>query len=320
MATVYKTPGVYVEEIPKLPPSIAQVETAIPAFVGYTEKATEILPNDLLQKPKRIGSLVEYEQFYGKGPSPTVTEINVGELNNFISAKVSFKLFMYDSLRMYFANGGGDCYITSVGNYNATIDGGDLTDGLDEISKEDEPTMLLFPDAVSTTGNSLYDVQVAALTQSSDLQDRVAILDLKENDSLGAEFRGQIGINFLSYGAAYTPWLKVALPKNVKYPDLVKSPSIIKKNGVSVALSDITSDADVLAQIADTSSIYADVANINQRTNLLSLPNGNLWDEFHNREDAFDAANNDGNLQSLFQYAYDVAAQIDGFINGGAAR
>jgi uncharacterized protein len=36
----YKTPGVYIEEIPHLPPSIASVETAIPAFIGYTEKAT----------------------------------------------------------------------------------------------------------------------------------------------------------------------------------------------------------------------------------------------------------------------------------------
>ena len=37
MATTYKTPGVFVEEIPKLPPSVAQVETALPAFIGYTE-------------------------------------------------------------------------------------------------------------------------------------------------------------------------------------------------------------------------------------------------------------------------------------------
>ena len=46
MAT-YKTPGVYVEEIPKLPPSVAQVETALPAFIGYTNKADNIAPNDL---------------------------------------------------------------------------------------------------------------------------------------------------------------------------------------------------------------------------------------------------------------------------------
>ena len=34
----YKTPGVYVEEISKLPASVAPVATAIPAFIGYTEK------------------------------------------------------------------------------------------------------------------------------------------------------------------------------------------------------------------------------------------------------------------------------------------
>ena len=39
MATTFKTPGVYVVEIPLLPPSVAQVETAIPAFIGYTQKA-----------------------------------------------------------------------------------------------------------------------------------------------------------------------------------------------------------------------------------------------------------------------------------------
>ena len=41
MATTYTTPGVYIEEIPKLPRSVAQVATAIPAFIGYTEKAAD---------------------------------------------------------------------------------------------------------------------------------------------------------------------------------------------------------------------------------------------------------------------------------------
>ena len=32
-----KTPGVYVQEVPTLPPSVAEVATAIPAFIGHTE-------------------------------------------------------------------------------------------------------------------------------------------------------------------------------------------------------------------------------------------------------------------------------------------
>jgi len=37
----FKTPGVYVQEISLFPPSVAEVETAVPAFIGYTEKAAK---------------------------------------------------------------------------------------------------------------------------------------------------------------------------------------------------------------------------------------------------------------------------------------
>ncbi len=48
-----KTPGVYVDEIALLPPSVAGVETSIPAFIGYTEKAEEKAPDDLLMRPTK---------------------------------------------------------------------------------------------------------------------------------------------------------------------------------------------------------------------------------------------------------------------------
>ena len=41
MAKNYLLPGVYIGEISKLPASIAEVETCIPAFIGYTEKAID---------------------------------------------------------------------------------------------------------------------------------------------------------------------------------------------------------------------------------------------------------------------------------------
>jgi len=69
MATSYLSPGVYVEEITKLPPSVAPVETAIPAFIGYTQKADDAAPNDLSLKPTRISSMVEYEKYFG-APQP----------------------------------------------------------------------------------------------------------------------------------------------------------------------------------------------------------------------------------------------------------
>ena len=57
---------------------------------------------------------------------------------------------MYYAMQMYFANGGGPCYIVSVANYSGgNVLFNDLNDGLDLLKKEDEPTLLLFPDATA---------------------------------------------------------------------------------------------------------------------------------------------------------------------------
>lgn len=261
MATTYKTPGVFVEEIPKLPPSVAQVETALPAFVGYTNKADSIVTDDLLNTPIRIGSLVEFEQYYGPGPSPDVTEVIIDSSNNFVSATVSNKFYMYDALRMFYANGGGDCFIVSVGKSDlaTVIAAGDFTAGIDELRKVDAPTIILFPDAVALTDGVIATVQQAALLQCADLQDRVGLFDVKDDDPLGADFRNNIGINNLKYGAVYSPWLKVNLPKAVKYPDVE---SKITKGGAPVVLEDLTTDTAVEAKITAVAAAYtANAAN-----------------------------------------------------------
>src|SRR6185312_2290080 len=141
----YKTPGVYIEEIPKLPPSIASVETAIPAFIGYTEKAKLKEDDDLLLKPKRITSMLDYEQYFG-GPMPEISLEVTFDLsspskigvNGKVNAETASKFMMYYSLQLFYANGGGPCYITSVGSYTST--GGQIMDanlksGLDEVAK-----------------------------------------------------------------------------------------------------------------------------------------------------------------------------------------
>jgi phage tail sheath protein FI len=249
----YSTPGVYIEEIPKFPPSVAQVETAIPAFIGYTQKADELSPGDLINIPRRIGSMLDYEVLYGYGPSPVVTEVLLDGNNNFLSATVANEFYMYDSLRMFFANGGGDCYIVAVATYTAAaktkaefLNG---ENGLKALEKVDEPTILLFPDAVLlATGTDMYDVQKEALAQCDNLKDRVGLFDLKENDPKGIAFRNNIGINFLKYGMAYTPWLKVTLPKNIKFVDVK---DVVKKEGNLVTLNSLTTDADILQIITD---------------------------------------------------------------------
>lgn len=232
------TPGVYIEEISTIPPSIAAVETAIPAFIGYTEKAEENKDADaLLYKPTRITSMLEFEEIFG-GPnkeSITVTvedqldndnKIFSREINASISSTLNF--FLYYSVKMFFDNGGGPCYIVSVGDYNATISDGDsntgLKGGIATLEKVDEPTLLVFPDAISLADQTLYgNVVKSALALCNKLQDRFTIADVKVADNSKynkAEidnFRGEMGTDYLKYGACYFPFINTTL--NCGYRD-----------------------------------------------------------------------------------------------------
>lgn len=182
----YKTPGVYIEEIPKLPPSIASVETAIPAFIGYTEKAQHREPQDLLNKPKRITSMLEYELFFGGPGAETsiIVTIDVTQSNKTdVQGKVSesSKYLMFYSLQMFFANGGGPCHIVSVGDYSGegVIDQFTLKVGLDEVEKINEVTLILFPDGLnmSSAGN-YYSLHKEAMDQCAELKDRFVVMDV----------------------------------------------------------------------------------------------------------------------------------------------
>ena len=166
MATSYKTPGVFIEEIPKFPPSIAAVETAIPAFVGYTAKA-EKNGDPLTGKPTKISSLLEFGTYFGEGVIPQKIEVDADtEANNYAVKSVEIdddkRFYLYDAMRQFYDNGGGDCYVVSVGGYyktdgtiNSIVIGEEdgspmgLLTGLFAVEKVDEPTILCFPDAVS---------------------------------------------------------------------------------------------------------------------------------------------------------------------------
>jgi phage tail sheath protein FI len=250
MAGIYKTPGVYVEEITKFPPSIAPVETAIPAFVGYTEKA--VRDGAQLDKPIRIESIAEYEEIFGGGP-PQDIEVYLDSDNNYVRAKKNKGFLLYDSLRMFYGNGGGNCYIVSVGNYADTLDMNKLKKGLDKLENEDEPTILLFPDAINLNGTELYEVQTAALAQCKKLMDRVTLCDLKFNADFKAsvtDFRDNIGINNLKYGAAYGPWMNANISRVVSHRDV----KLRRDVGVAeVKLDNLTTDDSIKQLLFDVS-------------------------------------------------------------------
>lgn len=226
----YKTPGVYVEEISLFPPSVAQVETAIPAFIGYTETAANADGDSLINIPTRITSLLEYQQYYG-GPHNQTFEVTLDDAAPYLPQSAAMSggetpYSMHHSLQMYFDNGGGPCYIVSVGDYgpdtatpslDALSDYSELKGGLDAVRKVDEVTLLVIPEALRLLPNEQYDLYKDALMQCGDLKDRFGIFDVRSEDTDAGGLRSGIGTSFLSYGAAYYPHLNTSIPHSYSH-------------------------------------------------------------------------------------------------------
>ena len=84
--TSWRTPGVFIQELPSLPPSISTVETCVPAFVGYTQKDETNLT------PVRIHSFAEYEALFGAA-SPQQIEISVFNENRILTSLARVTVF-----------------------------------------------------------------------------------------------------------------------------------------------------------------------------------------------------------------------------------
>lgn len=308
MASTYMTPGVYIEEKNAFPNSAVAVETAVPVFIGYTETA-EFNSNSLLNQPVRITSFAEYMERFGGGfkakytvaKVPSAADIaaitdpgqqaaaqtvqkNAGLMKEntiiangatwYISVATDNELYMYNSIRMFYANGGANCYILSVGTYGGqaslTISASDFLGSdanpitpFDLLKKENEPTLVIVPDAIALGAAAYNTIYTTVLQHCSDMQSRFAILDLKQQvstdstDAVVEEFRDAIGVNSLNYGAAYYPWLKSAIvqPNEVDLDNIDLG---------AVALADFLPEAIALKVIdkfnADTAKSAADLA------------------------------------------------------------
>ena len=96
----YLSPGVYVEEVDRGPKPIESVGTAMPAFVGFSEKAEllreidgELVTEDLLNRPQLVTNWTQYAERFG----------------GFVSGA-----FLPHAVYGYFNNGGSRCYVMSV--------------------------------------------------------------------------------------------------------------------------------------------------------------------------------------------------------------
>jgi phage tail sheath protein FI len=258
-------PGVYVTEANAFPHSIQGAQTAVPAFIGYTAKAA-IDGKPAYLTPVKLNSLTEYEAVFG-GSFVTKFEIKEAGLNTgdfaaqkWVTDHFELKYFtlsrvttgnenaatapppaafnLYNSVRLFYANGGQTCYVCSAGDYAEGIDASKLNDGLAAVGEQVGPTLLAIPDAVllKSSGNvnnmpvsaAFDEITRQMLAQCAKLQDRVAILDVYGTDAIDPttpkngtysndvnavidNFHQSVGDPNLNYEMAYFPFLVTSI-------------------------------------------------------------------------------------------------------------
>ena len=228
-----KTPGVYIVEKDAFPNSVVEVATAVPAFIGYTEKADNA-GMALQNKPWRISSMAEFHQYYGGEPDPLF------EIKPYVPPKGGAKsepdfavkdkqyvlnqsgqrYLLYHCMNLFYQNGGGFCYIVSIGNYGDSLDAGKMTQGVNQLIKEQEPTMVIIPEAVLLDLGDCSSLQQHVLMHCGQkMKNRIAILDVHEGfkdrtdppKDVIDQFRDSVGINNLDFAAAYYPWVNTTI-------------------------------------------------------------------------------------------------------------
>ena len=260
MASTYSTPGVYINEMNAFPNSVVPIATAVPAFIGYTPKA-EYKGKSYYNKPQKITSFAEFQAIYmidnPPPPSDPASQYSpeyylVAQKEEPVSGEymllngVYYSIlpdpntlyYLYNSIRLFYQNGGGDAYIVAVGPYgppskksmtdpaarpvNPNVQLADLQRGLALLKNEQEPTIYVCPEAtlLSPTDNST--LMQSMLLQAEAMQTVVCLFDIIGGASPDPilytqdiqTFRNSTGNNGLKYGVSYYPFVGTTIMQN----------------------------------------------------------------------------------------------------------
>lgn len=253
------TPGVYINELNAFPNSVVGVATAVPAFVGYTPQAV-YEGKSYLNIPVKISSFSDFQAFFcypdlplpaapSKQYSPEYYLVKQDKkpenghsilIENvwYVIVPDSYTIYyLFNSIKLFYENGGSDAYIVSVGTYGnpsgkpADLDKGlinpnvslnDLLNGLSTLKNEPEPTLYICPEATLLSLENNATIIQAMLLQASQLQTAMCIFDVINGDKPDPNlyikdiqnFRNNVGNNGLNHGIAYYPFIGTTTMQN----------------------------------------------------------------------------------------------------------
>jgi len=295
-----QTPGVYIKEISTLPPSIAPVETSIPVFIGYTDKHLDPEGRDIKNVAHKISSVTEFEDCFGFG-IPENLEVNLMQeissegvvLANTISVPGNVVVvpgtFLHYAVQMYFENGGGPCFVMSIGQKPEILDVNAFTKAIDLLSSLDEPTLMATPDICLFPSDKYGEMVNYALRHCANNGNRMLILDVLEaykgkNDTISkidTGFRKKItsDTKYLKYCGTYFPYVEADY--HVDFADssvLIANHTFKMKSSTGVVrtkkgkLEGLTLEKANLKR--DDPATYRDIISVIQQTNVIIPPSG----------------------------------------------
>jgi phage tail sheath protein FI len=302
MITNLATPGVYIDEVNAFPNSVVQVATAVPAFIGYTPSAS-YEGKSYLMKPVKITSMNDFNAFFTNpaaakqyAPVYWVTKQKkapvAGEAYGFngdiytVEPDPATIYHLYNSVRMFFQNGGGTAYVVSLGAYgspsgsainpgdsitNMNVKLSDLQAGLKALSKQEDVTMYVVPEATLLSDGDYSTLLQTMLLQSSTMQTSMSLIDVKggrQPDPLlwGNDiqnFRNWTGNNGLHYGAAYYPFVKTTIT------------SIDQVDYTNINGGDVSALLDLLSPASAPNAAATTILNSIKAGNSLSVSQNN---------------------------------------------
>ena len=262
-----KSPGVYINEVNAFPNSVVPVATAVPAFIGYTPQAM-YEGKSYNMVPQRITSFADFEAIFcfpdpappaspAKQYNPEYYLVEQSELptkGEYLQIAGKYYsivpdpntiYYLYNSIKMFYNNGGGDAYIVSLGGYGASsgkpmepgtqiinpnVKLGELTAGLKLLLNEMEPTMYICPEATLLSVENNATLMAEMMAQNLEMMSNISIFDViggRDPDPVMwmdviETFRNSTGSNGLDYGAAYYPFICTTTmqPSDINYTNL----------------------------------------------------------------------------------------------------
>jgi hypothetical protein len=254
-----KSPGVYINELNAFPNSVVPVATAVPAFIGYTPQAA-YEGKSYTNIPQKITSFAEFQAIYcypdpdapaspAKQYSPQYYLVAqkskpfdkdymvINDTYYSIVPDANTIYYLYNSVRLFYQNGGGDAYIVSVGTYgapslkpinpgdqiiNPNVQLADLKGGLDLLLNEQEPTMYICPEATLLSVADNGTLMSEMLLQCTNTQTSISVFDIiggRNPDPIMytkdiETFRNNTGVVGLNYGTAYYPFIGTTVMQN----------------------------------------------------------------------------------------------------------